>query len=60
MTIYDIKKTPLSPFLIKMITLLYQAELGELSNFNLSNTNIFSPLCATHLWRLSARSPFLP
>jgi hypothetical protein len=37
MTIYDFKKTPLSQFLIKMITLLYQAELGELSNFNLSN-----------------------
>ena len=37
MTIFNFNKTPLSPFLIKMITLLYQAELGELSNFNLSN-----------------------
>lgn len=37
MTIYDLHKTPLSPCLIKIITLFYQAKLKELSNFNLSN-----------------------
>ena len=37
MTIFNFNKTPLSPSLIKIITLFYQAELKELSNFNLSN-----------------------
>lgn len=37
MTFYDLQKNPLSPFLIRMIILLYQDKLNKLSNFNLSN-----------------------
>lgn len=37
MTIYDFTKNPLSPFLIRMIVLMYRDKLEKLSNFNLSN-----------------------
>lgn len=37
MTFYDLQKNPLSPFLIRMIILLYQDKLNKRSNLNLSN-----------------------
>ena len=37
MTIYDLHKKPLLPYLIKMIVLMYRDKLEKLSNFNLSN-----------------------
>lgn len=36
MTIFDLRKTPLSPFLIRMITLAYQEKLRKLSGNRLS------------------------
>jgi len=36
MTIFDLNKTPLSPFLIRMITLAYQEKLRKLSSYRLS------------------------
>jgi hypothetical protein len=37
MTFYDLQKNPLSPFLIRMIILLYQDKLNKQSKMNLSN-----------------------
>ena len=37
MTIFDLRKTPLSPYLIRLIVRMYRDKLQKLSNLNLSN-----------------------
>ena len=37
MTIFDLRKTPLSPFLIRMITVVYREKLRKISDYCLSN-----------------------
>lgn len=51
MTIFDLRKTPLSPFLIRMITVVYQKKLRKLSDYRLSTL-----LCSLGILRIESNS----
>lgn len=51
MTIFDLRKTPLSPFLIRMITVVYQEELRKLSDYRL-----LTLLCSLGILRFESNS----
>ena len=51
MTIFDLNKTPLSPFLIRMITVAYQEKLRKLSGYRLSTL-----LCSLGILRFESNS----